>query len=134
MRSLLQMIIVHRSVGTISDFVPIIKFIKNKKNLGISSSRNRGIRMAKGEYILMLDSDDYISNNFLDIMGRYLDFNEYWDAVACDYIKVKEDGKVIKRYNCKKSPIACGILFRRNVLFSLLLYYKKKNNFLIYLN
>jgi len=109
----------------ISDFVPVIKYVKNKKNLGISAARNRGIRASSGKYILMLDSDDYISNNFLDIMGRFLDLNNFWDAVACDYIKVKDNGKILKRYNCKKKPIACGILFRRKVLFSIGLYNKK---------
>jgi glycosyltransferase involved in cell wall biosynthesis len=109
----------------ISDFVPVIKFIKNKKNLGIAGSRNRGIRISKGQYILMLDSDDYISNNFLDIMGRFLDANDNWDAAACDYIKIKKNGKILKRYNCKKNPIACGILFRRKSLLNIGLYNEK---------
>lgn len=109
----------------IKDFVPAIKFVKNKKNLGISSSRNRGIKMSKGKYLVMIDSDDYISNNFLEIMGFYLDSNQYWDAAACDYIKVKDNGEVIKRFNFKKNPIACGILFRRDVIFNLGLYNKR---------
>lgn len=99
----------------IRDFLPSIKFIRNKKNLGISASRNIGIKKSKGKYILMLDSDDYISNNYLEIMGFYLDNNYFWDAVACDYIKVKNSGEVIKRFNCKKNPIACGILYRKDI-------------------
>jgi hypothetical protein len=73
----------------------------------------------------MIDSDDYVSNNFLEIMGFYLDNNQYWDAVACDYFKVRNDGDVIKRFNFKKNPIACGILFRRKVIFNLGLYNKR---------
>ena len=109
----------------IKDFVPTIKFIKNKKNLGIASSRNVAIRRSKGKYLVMIDSDDYVSNNFLEIMGFYLDNNQYWDAVACDYFKVRNDGDVIKRFNFKKNPIACGILFRRKVIFNLGLYNKR---------
>lgn len=109
----------------IKDFIPAIKFVKNKKNLGISSSRNIGIKMSKGKYIVMIDSDDYISNNFLEIMGFYLDSNQYWDAAACDYVKVRDNGEVIKRFNFKKNPIACGILFRRDVIFNLGLYNKR---------
>jgi glycosyltransferase involved in cell wall biosynthesis len=109
----------------IKDFVPTIKFIKNKKNLGIASSRNVAIRRSKGKYLVMIDSDDYVSNNFLEIMGFYLDNNQYWDAVACDYFKVRNDGDVIKRFNFKKTPIACGILFRRKVIFNLGLYNKR---------
>jgi glycosyltransferase involved in cell wall biosynthesis len=108
----------------IQDFVPAIKFIKNTKNLGISLARNIGIKKSKGKYLVMIDSDDYISNNFLELMGFYLDNNQYWDAAACDYIKVKESGDVIKRFNFRKKPIACGILFRREVIFELGLYNK----------
>ena len=108
----------------IQDFVPSIKFIQNKKNLGISSARNNGIKKSKGKYLLMVDSDDYISNNYLEIMGLYLDSNQYWDAAACDYIKVRDNGDVIKRYNFKKNPIACGILFRRKIFIKIGLYNK----------
>jgi glycosyltransferase involved in cell wall biosynthesis len=109
----------------IKDFEPSITFIQNKRNLGISAARNIGIKKSKGKYLVMIDSDDYISNNFLEIMGFYLDNNEYWDAVACDYIKVKDNGDVIKRFNSRKNPIACGIVFRRKVIFDLGLYDKK---------
>jgi hypothetical protein len=42
-----------------------------------------------------------------------------------DYIKVLENGDIIKRFDVKKNQIAFGILFRSQVLFSLSLYNKK---------
>ena len=50
-----------------------LKIIDYKTNKGVSYARNKAIDKAKGEYILMLDSDDYMySNVFLRIVDDYL--------------------------------------------------------------
>lgn len=44
-----------------------IKIIR-QKNMGLSSARNTGINMAKGEYIIFVDSDDDLELNMIDLM------------------------------------------------------------------
>ena len=114
-----------KSQKIISEFESMIKVIINKKNIGLSGSRNLGIKNSKGKYVLMLDSDDYISEYYLKFMGSFLDFNKSWSAVASDYSKINSKGKILKRCSFNKEPIACGILYKRSSLFKTGLYNKK---------
>lgn len=45
----------------------IIKSLK-KENGGLSSARNYGLKYTEGEYVLYVDSDDYVSNDILEKM------------------------------------------------------------------
>lgn len=40
----------------------------NKENGGLSDTRNYGLKRAKGEYILFVDSDDYIESNTVEVL------------------------------------------------------------------
>ena len=75
------------SIDRIEEFDSLIKIIKNKKNRGLAYSRNLGLRKARGKYVVMLDSDDFLAENFLYISGLFLE-NNNWDAAATDYFKV----------------------------------------------
>tara|TARA_B100001057_G_scaffold500955_2_gene619212 strand:+ start:5348 stop:5992 length:645 start_codon:yes stop_codon:yes gene_type:complete len=99
-----------------------IKIINNDKNYGLVKSLNIGIRKAKGSLIVRVDSDDWVHEDFLNIMSTFLFINQDLDAVACDYVLTNENEKNIKVENCEKKPIGCGIMFRTQQLLNLGLY------------
>ena len=53
-----------------------IKII-NQKNSGVSYSRNKGIQEATGEYIMFVDSDDFIVQNYIELMYKEITKNNY---------------------------------------------------------
>ena len=48
-----------------------IKYYK-KDNSGVADTRNYGVKMATGDYIIFVDSDDYISENLLNDIEVYI--------------------------------------------------------------
>ena len=45
-----------------------IKIIHNENNIGLSGSRNVGIDISKGKYIAFVDSDDYITRKYVEVL------------------------------------------------------------------
>lgn len=69
-----------------------IVFVK-KENGGISSARNAGINMARGEYLIFCDSDDTMTDRALEIIMPYVMENDF-DVTMCTYILDYCDGTV----------------------------------------
>ena len=72
-------------------------------NIG-ESSRNKGLDEAKGEYVVFVDSDDYVLPDLLEEVKGML--NEGFDLIALSYMQIETDGRVIHRNN---SSWVCNI-------------------------
>lgn len=111
-----------RSGYALNLFKDEITLIDNKDNKGLPSALNDGIKASRSHYIVRLDADDYVNENFLFLLHEFLEQNKYMDAVACDYLLVDDKEEVLERKNCMKNPIGCGIMFKSNHLFEIGLY------------
>ena len=58
----------------LADYTGNIDFrlIENPKNMGISATRNRGVELATGEFVIFVDSDDHVpSHSFEKLLAAY---------------------------------------------------------------
>lgn len=71
--------------------------IINQENQGLSAARNNGVKHAKGEYILFIDSDDYIEKNLLEEIDKSTSNNP--DIIRYQIQEVYEENNEIKEFN-----------------------------------
>lgn len=77
-----------------------IRVIKNKKNLGIQRTLNKGIRLSEGEYIARIDSDDlWCNENKLKEQIFFLEKNSEYGLIGTAMILIDEEGKELSRVN-----------------------------------
>ncbi len=68
----------------------------HQKNQGLSGARNTGIRVAKGDYLVFVDSDDWIEPDMFSNMVHFSEIH-HADIVVCRGQIVEADG-TISRY------------------------------------
>lgn len=120
----------------IKDFVtkyPSVKAYYNKKNIGAGATRNRGITLAKGEYIGFVDSDDYVNTTMYEYMYEEAQKNNFPDMIMTRLIFVKDNDYALKNLsfasinqssfitNKKEtmlglSPSVCNKLFKKELI------------------
>ena len=65
----------------------------HQPNSGVSAARNRGLLEAKGEYIVFLDADDELPENYLSVLLQtHLETRA--DIIACDVVSIWNETEV----------------------------------------
>lgn len=74
---------------------PRIKIINNERNIGLTKSLNKGLKMARGEYIARMDADDVSMPDRLKKQVDFLDDHQDY-AVVGTFVKIlNKDSEVI---------------------------------------
>ena len=79
-----------------------IVLIKNKKNIGVAASRSKGLKIAKGKYIVVFDADDVCLKNRLELQYAFMERNK--EIYLCGTSAIVIDGKgkkigILKKFN-----------------------------------
>lgn len=74
------------SVERIRNLFPLVNLIVNKENVGFAKANNQAIKLARGRYILLLNSDTIVQNDTLDVMIRFMDQHPEVGASGCKVI------------------------------------------------
>lgn len=62
---------------------PKIRLIENKENRGFAAANNQGSEIAKGKYLLYLNSDTLVSENIISQMVQWMDKNPKAGVASC---------------------------------------------------
>lgn len=86
--------------------------VVHKENEGLSATRNNGIDLAKGEYLIFIDGDDYIEPDSLEKFYESIKNNKHPDLlitrikqVYSDSIKYMDENLTFAKLNTKQDYI-----------------------------
>lgn len=106
-----------------------IKIVNNKKNIGLTKSLNKGLKISKGEYIARMDADDISIKNRLKIESGFLNSNPEYGLIAARYSIIDKNGNILKNSGSYLNPDGIyytlnfqnclthsSVMFRKNIV------------------
>ena len=98
---------------------PRLRVARNTRNQGIPATRNHGLKLARGEYIALLDSDDHAYPERLARQVKFLDANPQITQVGSWCSFMDSDGNMldkVRRQPLKPEDIHAHLLFHCPVI------------------
>ena len=80
------------SIEFVTKNYPSIILLKLNKNKGFAEPNNLGAKLAKGEYLLFLNNDTVVTENFIDEMIKVIDNDK--KIAICQSLLLKPDGSI----------------------------------------
>lgn len=120
------------SVDVIDSFGASVRSLPLSENVGVAEASNIGIKTARGRFVVRVDSDDYVNENFLLFMYEILNQNLDLGFVYSDHLRVDENETVLERVDINTLDLlyrhGAGIMFRKTYLEAIGLYNKRLRN------
>lgn len=117
-------------VDTLFSRISNVKILTNEVNQGICKTRNKAILAARGRYIYLLDSDDYIHSHTINTLTNIIELlDDTYIGVKTDYCYVADDDARSKQICSSELPIACGMLLRKSMLINIGMFDESLNSF-----
>lgn len=92
-------------------------FVIHQRNLGAGAARNEGIKKATGDYIVFIDSDDYVEENYFKLLSCHDE-----DVVFINVNRRNENGKIISVESLSKYKICSRDEIIRNQMTGKMLW------------
>jgi hypothetical protein len=94
---------------------PDVALIENKKNLGFSGANNKGLKIAKGRYSVLLNDDTYIKEDAFGKMAAFMDTETEVGICGPKLLNIdgslQRQGSILSAYKWRsKSPIEVGFV------------------------
>lgn len=84
-----------------------VKVESHTENLGAGNARNTGLNMSKGKYLCFLDADDFINDNYLEVLVSNLQLTNA-DIVVCNYNFLSESSRELLSFSKYKESEYTG--------------------------
>lgn len=95
-----------------------VKYIK-QQNMGVARTRNKGVKMARGEYIAFIDNDDFIDTDYLETLLPKDDT----EIMVSGFKRPDESGKIVAKMRLRDTewskfmnPTPWAKIYRRDFI------------------